>query len=631
MAEHWSERARRQGGWTWASWWGTHWRLVGGLLVAPSMALLAFVALSACTGGVGLPLDDSWIHCAFARNLARNHVLSLNPPEPSPGLTSLLWTCLLAVPRLVGVPPPVTAVLLGALAHLVLVALVFRIGQNAFSIYPGTDWYAGAAALAFGLGGNAVWHALSGMETWLFLALGVAACLAYSATAWYPAGLLAAGTVLVRPEGCLLLVALAVDAALRRRRGHHRDAPRAEALLKLLVPGVLAFALLCLANTGLTGQPFPTTLGGKRWLAGLDSELDFTGQAVLWHNVQRLILSWADQIVRWVLGGEFVAQVGLGHLGAITLHNRQIGALVLLWAVPAGVLAVVGLGNIAYRWWRPGPTYRRPPPDPVRPLLLWLVLQFACYAVLLPWGGHGGRYQPMVYPVLVLLIGLGWASLAHPPTPLAPGPEGRRAVRRAAWVAGPLIGGQIVVALGLWACAYTGNVRQINEVQVASARWVAQAAPPAATVAAFDIGAMAYYANHRIVDLGGLTDLDYLAFLRYGRVVDYMRGEQAALLALPEMPSQVEGSIADRLGLLEPSAWSQAAVLPVRTFRADDPACSLGLAATVNAYPQITLYRLDWNPGYEPPLRRQPPETGEAPNADYHSMFGPSVPSSAYR
>lgn len=589
-----TKRARRRRSRSLGAWWRTHRRWLVALLIPQVAVLLGFVAVSAAGGGPGVPLDDAWIHFAFARNLAQKSALSLNPPSRSGGPTSLLWTLLLALPAAVRVPPLVTALVLGGLLHLCVTVLLFRTGQDVFREYTHAEWYAGAVALAFGLGGNAVWLALSGMETWLFLSFGLGACLAYANSRWSLAGALAAGAVLTRPEGCLLLVALGLDAAIRRWRRDEREAVDAEALLKCLAPGVLAFAIVVVTNANLTGQPFPSTLGARRWLAGLDPDVGLASRLELIPHLGRLSLSWGDQIIRWVLAGRLVEQLGPAQAGAIGLGGRNIGVGVLLWGVPCLLLATIGVVGVLSRWILPTTRRQRVPPDPMRPLLLWLVVHMAFYALLLPWAGNGGRYQPMVFPLLMLFAGLGWAAMAHPMGWLAERVRLGRAVRHIATVAAAIISLQLLAALGLWGCIYAGSVRQIEEVQVASSWWVAENVSLSDTVAAFDLGAIAYYGKHRLADIAGLTDPKYLSFLRNGRVASYMDGRGARYLALPENPEQPEGSIGERLGLLGDDLDPSLRLRPLETFRAEHWTCGLGVGATVNAYPQITVYELQW-------------------------------------
>src|SRR6266404_9991176 len=47
-------------------------------------------------GFSSFPLDDSWIHLHFARNLAEGHGFAYNPGVPVAGSTAPLWTLLLA-------------------------------------------------------------------------------------------------------------------------------------------------------------------------------------------------------------------------------------------------------------------------------------------------------------------------------------------------------------------------------------------------------------------------------------------------------------------------------------------------------------------------------------------------------
>src|SRR4051795_7224848 len=80
----------------------------GSIRRLPVRALLLLAGLVACLryflaevarlkGGLGFPLDDSWIHLQFARNLAHGAGLVYNPGEFVTGSTAPLWTALLAV------------------------------------------------------------------------------------------------------------------------------------------------------------------------------------------------------------------------------------------------------------------------------------------------------------------------------------------------------------------------------------------------------------------------------------------------------------------------------------------------------------------------------------------------------
>ena len=59
--------------------------LLSGLTVA-----LAMVVLYVATGGGGFPLDDSWIHQTYARNLAQTGQWAFVPGVPSAASTSFM-------------------------------------------------------------------------------------------------------------------------------------------------------------------------------------------------------------------------------------------------------------------------------------------------------------------------------------------------------------------------------------------------------------------------------------------------------------------------------------------------------------------------------------------------------------
>ena len=66
------------------------------LLAAALPLALLLVRERVMAGSAGFPLDDSWIHLHFARNLAEGAGFAYNPGVPVAGSTAPLWTLLLA-------------------------------------------------------------------------------------------------------------------------------------------------------------------------------------------------------------------------------------------------------------------------------------------------------------------------------------------------------------------------------------------------------------------------------------------------------------------------------------------------------------------------------------------------------
>lgn len=69
---------------------------------------------------------------------------------------------------------------------------------------------------------------------------------------------------------------------------------------------------------------------------------------------------------------------------------------------------------------------------------------------------------------------------------------------------------------------------------VATAKWVNQNIPPAATLAVHDIGAMGYLVSNPLVDLAGLVDPEVIPFIRdETRLADYLNDRSVEYLIVP--------------------------------------------------------------------------------------------------
>jgi len=232
-----------------------------GVLVTAALALTLFLVRErAIAGAAGFPLDDSWIHLHFARNLAAGFGFSYNPGVPVAGSTAPLWTLLVAAGAVVAGPSLVLAKVLGVLATLAAGMLTWRAAAAWGAAMP----VAAGAGIALVATGALTWGALSGMEVSLAAALVAGALLAHARDAAWLAALLAALAVLARPEAILLLPAL----ALARPFGVRRLAAFTLVPALALAP----FVAFCLATVG---TPLPATAAAKiegglvGWLSGV--------------------------------------------------------------------------------------------------------------------------------------------------------------------------------------------------------------------------------------------------------------------------------------------------------------------------------------------------------------------------
>ena len=444
------------------------------------------------TAGMGgAPLDDAWIHMQFARNLATGNGFSYNPSQPTAGSTSPLWTLLLVLPALVSTTAEFllsAAIWLSALFYLLSVGLAYGFTYALTQ----TRWAAFGAGLATATAGRFLWAALSGMETTAFAAVSLAAMWAFHrhGLRWYTAALFALASQF-RPEGHLLFaLAVAVSgmqfwqgSRVEREQESKRVSDSAlstqhsalSTLYSALLLPLLTYALLCapyaLFSLGLTGEPLPNTFYAK---AKLESGYG-------WRYLQQTLwLHWSDNPV-------------------------------------AFLLMMVGLWPLAKK-------------QPLIPI--WFALPFGmAFTVAVLW--HHGRYTLPLIPLVMVAAGVAAVWLVSQRSKGA-GEQGSRGLLLSSLFS-------LLLLLGAswhfqnWAVMLGQNTNEINEIDAALGRWLAENTPPDALLAVDDIGAITYLSERRIVDMNGLVSPELWSAVRqperWRRNAELVR-----LLSLAEQP-----------------------------------------------------------------------------------------------
>ncbi|MBI3978706.1 MAG: hypothetical protein HY331_11030, partial [Chloroflexi bacterium] len=232
------------------------------LAIAACLTWALYLGYGAATGvPLGFPLDDSWIHQTFARNLAREAALAFNPGEPSTGSTSPIWTALLAVGYLLPIDPRIWAYGLGLLFLALSAAAVYQLARSLLPDRPGLHL---AAALGTMFEWHLAWAALSGMETTLFIWLSLLLVLrAFGGAGPLALGLFGGLLTLTRPEG-VVIFGLAIvwrsASALRAKGQRLPDAgfvALAAAAWGAVVAPIIAY------NVAVSGVPLPATYYAK--------------------------------------------------------------------------------------------------------------------------------------------------------------------------------------------------------------------------------------------------------------------------------------------------------------------------------------------------------------------------------
>ena len=447
-------------------------------------ALVVAAVLSAAALGTGLewaqtapgfPLDDTWIHLQFARNLAEGHGFSFNAGVPSSGSTAPLWTLALSVPLALGVPPIVAAKSLG-----LLLACVAALGAALLTLrLSGSRAAALLAGVATAVTPRMAWAGLSGMEVPLYTALVVLAMLAYAKDSavrdsrglW---AVLAALAGWSRPEtfvaGAVLVLAWLLGPA-RSSEGRRLVAGwwRPPVLFAAISIGFLAF------NVYVGGRPLPNTFYAKHYGMGSAVSLAEGRYVDALMDVGRYPVNLLGDAVRWQ-----AAQDGLLFGAAIVGVLALLGALGQ--AVPAGgraLLAVLIISPLAKGLVAPQP-----------PMMV-----------------HEGRYVMHLLVLGLVVCACGVSALARFARP-----------RWLAWLLAVLgliqVGGATFTAMQ----TYADEVKNINDLQVRTGLWLADNTSPDATIATNDIGAIAFFSRRFILDTEGLVSPDAIWDKRMWRI-----------------------------------------------------------------------------------------------------------------
>ncbi len=436
------------------------------LLPAALVACVVYLAAELfLVGRLGFPLDDSWIHLQFARNLADGFGLSYNPGHLVTGSTAPLWTALLAPLLLLPGNVVVWTKLLGIAFHLASVAVAWRLGRE-MGLSRGLATLSAALMLTTSW---LVWSALSGMEVPLFIFLSLGGMVLHLRERQNPdrpplAAPVFAVAALARPEGLLLLVLAFFDRLVILEREEEEGPllwrrPR----LKPIVVGAL-LAALALAGTVFFyrwagGSFLPTTFGAKGGgLRSLMPSLAYVYTVLgIWFRSQPFLL---------MLAGAGVVAL-LARLGT----SRDRGLLPALW--------VIGL-PMAYSLMSPSPTKLM---------------------------GNFGRYYFPLIPVVILLGVLGLEPAAKALGPSARTGTKDRGIRVPL---GALLAGAIL-ATAFWGFAqnavrYARNVANVEDSDVQVARWLGERVSPQALLAVNDIGAIKFLLPNPVLDLAGIAN-----------------------------------------------------------------------------------------------------------------------------
>lgn len=419
--------------------------------------------------GIGFPLDDSWIHQTYARNLVEFGGWFFNPGVSSAGSTSPLWTLLLTPGHLFDNDFYYYWTFLISGLLFIGSSIIF---QNIFEKLIGKTTKYPWAGFLFLFEWHLIWSANSGMETILIIFIILAIFYFYlskiNKNQWV-LWLLLGVVIFVRPDGITLLgpyIFINVVNLFRKNNSPIRS----------FISGLLVVSLFVifygLFNLRLSGEILPNTFFAKQ--------------------AEYQVLYSKPLLLRFL------------ELFLVSLTGS--GILLL-----PGFLYYLYLATKERKW-------------EILSAYIWFFGYLLIYAVRLPATYQHGRYVIPTIPVYFLLSVVGiylffQAFLT------------KQNLIKFGYKASFLV--VLLLFYSLGGKAYAEDVAIIQSEMVETAKWIKENLPSDAVLAAHDIGAMGFFANRQIIDLAGLISPEVIPFIRdEDKLSEYLDENQAEYLVV---------------------------------------------------------------------------------------------------
>jgi hypothetical protein len=517
------------------------------------------------------PMDDTYIHFVYADNLVSHGKLFFSDPnEKGVGATSPLWVFLLAGLKLIGFPLVMSAKVLGIIGLIIvsggIYVLMRPIWKSPFLLL---------TVLLLSISGNLMWFSLSGMETMLFLALGILALIVYREKKLNTFGVLLGLMILVRPEGVILAIAVVSVDWLANRYF------RRELLVALLI-GVVISAPWFIYLYFRTEHFLPTSAIGKRFTftIGLDYIANKNPYLSSFVQLRSLVypIAWLAYLLVFALGGKSMPEPYILEDSTFGIFSYSPS----YWAIAAWLIVIFPLLLASSRWLIARREWAQwGEESKARPLIIfavWFILHNLAYMFFMPVLGTASRYGALNHVMLWILLAFGISRLIQQP-----------------YVARFMTGGVLLIAIAnnlYWNKVYDANIEHMLNVRIATAHFVRDSLAMNEHCAAFDIGALRYFSQRPIVDIGGLTDPDEQEWFYANKTDLYLMEHGATCLILPGQTNIANDGWLDFLKIMGVNNSPYFKLQQIASFEMDHERWLLGYLPTSNQQKSVIVYRL---------------------------------------
>ena len=424
-------------------------------IISALAGIFFLVQAKSANGFFCFPLDDSWIHLTFARNLVDYGSFSYYKNQlATSGSTSPIYTLLLSVFYLFSKNEFIISYIIGIAFLSFTVFSIFKLLKLHFS---SAMWLAVIAALLTALQPRLNLISVSGMETTMFIFLLVLSLYYYKRMNKTALGITLGLLLWCRPDGLILWAAILADHVFSQIfiTSKSRNSKIKISLKELYKPFSIALgisAIYVLFNLILSGTPFPNTFRSKLATYQHNSRISFLNNDVL------LNFSSFEFVILWVpfiIGGFIVIR-------DLVKKKYNEFSLYLIFIT----------GFIFTYWW------------------------------LLPFSFSFSRYLLPIIPFYIIIAVYGVKITL----------EFFAGKTKSAIFVNILGGGYIaaliiisVVFISKDSDIYTYACKYFNDRHVTVGKWIAKNTPVNAVVATHDIGAIEYYGNRKLIDMVGLV------------------------------------------------------------------------------------------------------------------------------